>query len=1105
MKKMSAIVVIFLITFSAFSILAPKVKADDQLGSSSPPAGYTPKVPDEINGSATALLIEDVLPWAYDSDALALNQLGISYDLTHSSNIQNVNLAEYKFIILASDQPTSTYVNIAKNIAQIDSYVSDGGVYVAHACDEAWSNGDWSGLQIMPGGVTHVTRYYTMYIHITDPQSPIVASLNDAYFAGWGYSAHGYFTNVPAGADTVMVTETNLGSGVPDLNKPTYIIYSYGSGKVLATMQTIEWGWSGVYNWVQGYRKEFLPNELKYAPVFGKEGYIILVSGNCGGSLKAEIDQGTNQIFDDLVSIGYSASRIYYLNKDSNWRVDAMASSANLQWAITSWAATAIGVDPSEFLLLIMFDHGGDDLFYVNNPANPSDTVSASSLASWLNTLETATGASTYVVYTACHSGSFIDELSKSGRVIITSCRETETSSVSVAPYNEYFQEAFWPRIEMGLSLLDAFNPASQYTVTSAGYHPLLDDNGDGVGHGWDTPAGSGFLPHDGDGSLAANVYLTSSIWVYPQIDSVVATQFYAWPPPAAVNLWAEVENNTPLLGVTAWMLPPDWSPPPPGNVLVQIPLEPFNMTELGESGKWTVNIPADAFVAHATGPSNFRFMITAEEANSSAIPFWTAVEFTSTGLPPPDTTAPQVDILRPKDMQHVDGTIIINGTATDDVCLQGVELYVNSSLTEVVNVPPESSCFFQFAYTPPDPLSPTEFTVKAVDTSGNIGAQTVGVNTIRDVAVTDLTPYKTEVGQGNSLPINVTVANEGQLTEAFKVIVYANETLIQTRTVTLESGASTTLTFEWNTTGSAEGNYLIKAVASYLPYEINVANNEIDSIVQVVPQYNIIFDQTGVSPDFTGTVVTIDGTDYNVSALPASFWWDNSSIHSFAFQSPLVVGSGAKQYDWASTTGLSTLQSDSITVTDAGSVTGNYVTRVHDVAVTNIVAVVPHCSSKVGNGLWVFQGLPVYVNFTVLNKGDFDENVTVTLYYNMTANQIIGAQNVTLSPGQNETVAFVWDTTDVPYCQNYTITAVATIPLDNNPADNTLSIGPITVRIMGDINGDGKVDGKDIATAAKAFGTIPGDPRWNLDCDINGDGKVDGKDIVLVARNFGK
>jgi hypothetical protein len=631
-----------------------------------------------------------------------------------------------------------------------------------------------------------------------------------------------------------MVTETSIGSGVLDPNKPTYITYSFGSGKVLATMQTVEWGWGNG-------RKQFLLNEIPYAQVVGK-GYVILVSGNCGGSLKYQIDQGTNQIFDDLLSIGYPEGRIEYLNNDPNWRVDAMASSADLQWAITSWAAGLVG--PWEPLFLIMFDHGGDDVFCVNNVANPTDTVSASSLNSWLNALQTATGASTYVVYTACESGSFIDDLSKLGRVIITSCRDTESSYLSAPPYYEYFQDVFWPRIKMGLSLLDAFNPASQYVVTAAGYHPLLDDDGDGVGHGVDTPASSGYLPHDGDGYLAANVYLDPSVWVYPQIDSVVAKQFYAWPPPPAVTLWAEVENETPLVSVRAWMLPPDWEPPPPGKVLVQVPLQPFNMTKVEGSGNWTVNIPSSAFMAHATGPSNFRFMITAEEAESSAIPFWTAVEFTSTGLPPPDTTPPQVDILRPIDMQPANGTVVINGTATDDVCLQRLELYVNSSLADVVEVPPESSCFFQFAYNLSGP-SPTEFTVKAFDTSGNSGNQTVRVNTIRDVAVTNLTLYKTVIGQNCTLPMNVTVANEGQLTEAFNVIVYANGTLVNATAVTLESGASTTLGFVWNTTGVVTGYYIIKAVANPLPYEINLANNEMDATVRIIPRYYL----TVVSP----------------------------------------------------------------------------------------------------------------------------------------------------------------------------------------------------------------------------------------------------------------
>jgi hypothetical protein len=48
----------------------------------------------------------------------------------------------------------------------------------------------------------------------------------------------------------------------------------------------------------------------------------------------------------------------------------------------------------------------------------------------------------------------------------------------------------------------------------------------------------------------------------------------------------------------------------------------------------------------------------------------------------------------------------------------------------------------------------------------------------------------------------------------------------IGTQTVTLESGASTTLTFTWNTTGFAKGNYTISAYAWPVPGETDTADN---------------------------------------------------------------------------------------------------------------------------------------------------------------------------------------------------------------------------------------------------------------------------------------
>ncbi|MGD0450686.1 MAG: hypothetical protein ABSA79_06490, partial [Candidatus Bathyarchaeia archaeon] len=88
--------------------------------------------------------------------------------------------------------------------------------------------------------------------------------------------------------------------------------------------------------------------------------------------------------------------------------------------------------------------------------------------------------------------------------------------------------------------------------------------------------------------------------------------------------------------------------------------------------------------------------------------------------------------------------------------------------------------------------------------------------------------------------------------------------------------------------------------------------------------QYKVTFSQSGIGSDFKGTVVKIDGTSYASNALSSSFWWDKSSTHTFQFLSPLT-GSNS-HYVWKSTTGLSTLQTATITVSGTGAITGNYV-----------------------------------------------------------------------------------------------------------------------------------------------------------------------------------
>jgi hypothetical protein len=93
-------------------------------------------------------------------------------------------------------------------------------------------------------------------------------------------------------------------------------------------------------------------------------------------------------------------------------------------------------------------------------------------------------------------------------------------------------------------------------------------------------------------------------------------------------------------------------------------------------------------------------------------------------------------------------------------------------------------------------------------------------------ISVASLTASKSVVAQGYSLQINATVDVHGGSVETFNVTAYANGTAIATKEITMMNGTSTTITFTWNTTGFAYGNYTISAYAWPVPGETNPANN---------------------------------------------------------------------------------------------------------------------------------------------------------------------------------------------------------------------------------------------------------------------------------------
>jgi hypothetical protein len=103
------------------------------------------------------------------------------------------------------------------------------------------------------------------------------------------------------------------------------------------------------------------------------------------------------------------------------------------------------------------------------------------------------------------------------------------------------------------------------------------------------------------------------------------------------------------------------------------------------------------------------------------------------------------------------------------------------------------------------------------------------------NVAVTNVTPSKVMVERGDTVSINCTVENQGDFTENFNVSLYyelLTDPIIGTQNVSLASGESTTLTFEWNTTDC--GDYTITAYAHPVPDETDITDNNLTCKVRV-------------------------------------------------------------------------------------------------------------------------------------------------------------------------------------------------------------------------------------------------------------------------------
>jgi len=207
---------------------------------------------------ATHALFMDRTPWrsylSYDPNTEVLAAHGIVYDIYNSAHMGLADLSMYERVITASDQPDTFYDHLSANRARFEGYMNNGGVFEFHGATAA---DVWSG-KTMPTGFTSA-YYLSDLVSIQVPGHPIVTTPNlvtDAELDGWNFSTHGNLLSLIPGYTEVL---RNDGSG-----EPTLVVLDYGSGWLIATMNTLEWAWFWGHC-------PLLENVLLYQPSTGVE------------------------------------------------------------------------------------------------------------------------------------------------------------------------------------------------------------------------------------------------------------------------------------------------------------------------------------------------------------------------------------------------------------------------------------------------------------------------------------------------------------------------------------------------------------------------------------------------------------------------------------------------------------------------------------------------------------------------------------------------------------------------------------------------------------------------------------------------------------------
>ncbi|MGA1869871.1 MAG: C13 family peptidase [bacterium] len=208
----------------------------------------------------------------------------------------------------------------------------------------------------------------------------------------------------------------------------------------------------------------------------------IVVTSTSAGEYAHFITQGSISVggdrYEALTFQGYTDDDIYFMSPITfSTGVDGLSTLLNLSYAIETWARQSI-----QDLVVYMVGNGDQGTFRINS----SETLSASDLDSWLDSLQAVIPGKVMVIYDACRSGSFLSILTPPDdkeRILFSSAGENQ-SAYFLSGGDLSFSNFFWRCVLNGMNVWEAFLHAKNAIAFSCrDQTPHLDDNGNGLGN----------------------------------------------------------------------------------------------------------------------------------------------------------------------------------------------------------------------------------------------------------------------------------------------------------------------------------------------------------------------------------------------------------------------------------------------------------------------------------------------------------------------------------------------------------------------------------------------------------------------------------------------